>query len=102
MTETPKAKQVVIYREIYKERNYLLFLLGIFFIYIPNFIPFPHFPFENPPTPYPLHVLINTPTPTSLSSDSTTLGHRALTRPRASAFIDVPQYHPLLQMVLEP
>jgi hypothetical protein len=77
------------------------FLLDIFFIYISKFIPFPHFPSENPTITSPLPLFTNPPTPASLSWHSPTLGHRAFTRPRASPLIDVPEGHPLLHMQLE-
>jgi hypothetical protein len=78
------------------------FLLDIFFIYISNFITFPPFPSENYPIPSPLPLFTNQPIPAYLSWDSSTLGHRTFTRPRASPLIDVPQVHPLLHMRLEP
>ena len=46
--------------------------------------------------------LPNPPTPTSLPSNSTTLGHRTFTGPRASPPIDVLLDHLLLHMQLEP
>jgi hypothetical protein len=36
-----------------------IYLFDIFFIYISNFIPFPHFPFENSPIPSLLPLLTN-------------------------------------------
>ena len=77
-------------------------LLDIFFIYISNIIPFPHFPFKSTPVPFPLPLLTNPPTPASLSWHSPTLWHWAFTRPRASPLIDVPKGHSLLHMWLEP
>jgi hypothetical protein len=49
-----------------------------------------------------LPLLTNPPTPASLSWPSSTLGHPAFTRPRASPLIDVPQGHPLIHMQLKP
>ena len=78
-----------------------LFLLDISFIYISNGIPFPDFPSPKKLPSWgcsPTHQL----TPTSLTSNSSTLGHQAFTRPKASPPIDAWQGHPLLHMKLEP
>jgi hypothetical protein len=78
------------------------FLLDIFFIYISNFILFPHDPSETLLIPSPLPLLTDPPSHASLSWRSPTLRHRAFIRPRASPFIAVPQGHPLLCMWLKP
>ena len=54
------------------------------------------------PIPFFHPLLTNSPTPTSLSCYSPTLGHWALTGPRASPPIDVQQSHPLFHVWLEP
>ena len=54
------------------------------------------------PIPYPLPLLTNPLTPTSLSWYSLTLGHRAFIGSKASLPIDVQQGHLLLHMRLEP
>ena len=83
-----------------KGKKIITFLLDIFFIYISNFIPFPHFPSNSshPISPLPAHW----PTYSCFPVHSPTLGHLAFIRPRASLLIDVPQSHPLLYMWLEP
>jgi hypothetical protein len=58
-------------------------LLDIFFTNISNFITFPHFPSENPPS-FPFYLLSNPPTPASLPWNSPTRGfggNWAFTRP---------------------
>jgi hypothetical protein len=64
--------------------------------------PLSSFPFWTPPISHLLPLLTNLPTPPSLSWNSPTLGHQALTGPRASPLIDVPQGLPLLHVWLEP
>jgi hypothetical protein len=72
--------------------SFFSFFLVILFIYIPNVIPLPGFPFLNPytipPLPASMRVLSDLLTPTSPSSKSPTLGHRAFTGPRAAPPID--------------
>jgi hypothetical protein len=60
------------------------------------------FPLWKPPIPHPLPLLTNPPTPATLSWHSPTLGHWALTGPRASPPTDDQQDYPLLHMSLEP
>jgi hypothetical protein len=82
--------------------NIYFILLDIFFICISNFIPFPHFPSQNPSIQFPVPLLTSPTTPASLSWNSPILGDQAFTRPRASPLIDVPPGHPLLHMQLKP
>ena len=78
------------------------FLLVIFFIYISNFIPFPHFPSENPSShpPSPCSLTHHLHFPVLAFSYAGAKG--LFTGSRASSLIDVPQGHPLLHMPLEP
>jgi hypothetical protein len=87
--------------------------LDTLFIYISNVIPFPDFTSHLLPQnslSYPCSscfyesVLQPThpPTPTSLPSNSPTLGHQAFTGPKASSPIDARQGCPLLDIWLEP
>ena len=72
-------------------RLFSLFLFTIrYFHYLHfKFFPFPHFPSETLLSHPPLPMLTNPPTPTSLAWNSSTLGHQAFTKPRASPLIDV-------------
>jgi hypothetical protein len=58
----------------------------------------PKAPYSFPPSPSSL----THPFPASLTWHSPTLGHRAVTRPRTSPLIDVPQGRAMLHMPLEP
>ena len=81
--------------------NLILFLLGIFFIYISNVIAFPSFPYKKIPILTPLPLLTNPSTPAFWALHSSILGQRNFTGPRASPPIDDQQGHPLLHMQLE-
>jgi hypothetical protein len=80
--------------------------LDIFFIYMPNVIPFPSFPSENPcpipPLPASIRMFPHPPIHFCFPLLAFPLGHRAFTGPRASPPFDVRQGHPLLHMQLEP
>jgi hypothetical protein len=64
--------------------------------------PFLVSPLKNLPSPPPLHLLTNPPTPTSWLWHFPTLGQRAFTGPRVSPPTYYQQGHPLLYMQLEP
>jgi hypothetical protein len=74
---------------------FLFFLIGIFFIYISNVIPFPVSPPKNT-LPYPAGPLLtNPPTPASWPWHSPTLGNRAFIGSRTSSPIGVWRGHRL-------
>jgi hypothetical protein len=75
----------------------------IYFLYL-YFECFPPswFPSWKAPIPFPLPLLTNPPTPTTLSWHSLTLRHQGFIGPRAFPPIDVQQGYHLLHMWLEP
>jgi hypothetical protein len=69
------------------------FSLFAFQILSPFLISLLKIPLSHPPP-----LFTDSPTPTSLSWHSPTLGHQAFIRPRISSLIDILQGHPLLHM----
>jgi hypothetical protein len=66
-----------IFSLVYKVACFLMiFLVGIFFIYISNVIPFPSFPFK---IPYPLSPLPNPPTPSLIYKNTCVLYYLLVT-----------------------
>jgi hypothetical protein len=71
----------------------LFFKLGIFFIYILNVIPFSSFPLQKLPIQSPsasMRVFSHPPTPVSLTLNSPTLGHQAITGHQGPLFPFMP------------